>query len=199
MKQRPAPVPWRRVLYLRRRPLAAFCAFLSVLASVVALAPERGAGVPVFVAARDLPAGTVLTSADLAESVLPADVVPDGAARAASDVVGRTLGAPLTRRTPLTTAAVASGERLAQPGFVVVALPLPSDALSALVKPGTRLDLIDSSGVAVASQVRVIAAPDAAPGLGLAASDRAALIEVEPDVALRIAAGQPGGFTIAVR
>lgn len=190
---------WRRFLYFRRRPLAAAFTFLAVLASLSALTPERDHGVAVLAASSELPAGTTLTRDHLAEVVLPADAVPEGAARAASDLVGRTLGAPVTRNTPLTTASVASGERLAQPGYVVVALPLPNDALAPLIGPGSRLDLIDSAGEAVATDVRVIASPDAAPGLGLATSDRAALVEVPPAVALRIAAGQSGGFTIALR
>ena len=199
MNQRPARAAWRRLLYLNRRTLAVLCAFLAVLAALAALSPERAGGVIVIAAADDLPAGTVLAATHRTDIELPADAVPDGAARAASDVEGRILGAPVTRRTPLTTASVASGERLARPGFVVVALPLPDDALAPLVKPGTRLDLMDSSGSLVASEVRVVAAPDAAAGLGLGASSRAALIEVQPEVAMRIAAEHSGRLTVAVR
>ena len=64
-------------------------------------------------------------------------------------------------------AAVADGERLARPGWVVVALPLPNDALAALVRPGVEIDLFGSDGAVVASQVRVLAACSAAAAVGL--------------------------------
>lgn len=187
-------------MHLRRRPLAAAFTFLAVLATLLVFAPDRAERVPVVAAARDLPAGTVLGQRDLTELALPPEAVPGGAAAEASELVGQTLNAPVTRHSPVTSASVAAGERLARPGFVVVALPLTSNALAPLIKPGTHLDLIDESGTTIASDVRVLAAPDAAGGgLGLGSSARAALIEVEPAVAMKVATGSAGGLTIALR
>lgn len=200
MRAHPAPVRLRRFLYLNRRALAALCTFVAVLALVSVLAPPRPPGVAVVAAARDLPAGTILADGDLVAVELPPDAAPDGAVASASEVVGRTLGAPLTRRSPVTSASVSTGERLARAGFLVVPLALPHEELAPLVRPGTTLTLFDAGGEMVADDVRVLSTPDAAGGLGLGGARRAVLVEVEPVVATRIAtASQAGSLTVAVR
>ena len=83
------PPALRRTLYLRRRTLAALCAFGAVLATLLALAPPTAPTVSVLAAASALPGGTVLTSTDLVAVELPPGAVPDGAARVEADVVGR--------------------------------------------------------------------------------------------------------------
>lgn len=188
----------RRFLFLRRRLVAALLAFLAVLALGSALAPPQADLVPVVAAARPLAAGTVLEKADLTTLHLPADSVPDAAASDPAALIGRMVGAPHSRHSPVTEASVATGEQLARPGFVVIAVPLPNDAIAPLVKPGIHIDLIDGSGEALASNVRVLAAPGSASSLGLTSTSRAALLEVEPSVATRIATAQHGGLTIAL-
>jgi pilus assembly protein CpaB len=183
---------------LRRRPLAAACTFLAVLAALLALAPHQPDAVVVVVTGRALPAGTVLTAADVGARSIPAEAAPQGAMLQADQAVGATLAAPLTAGSILTDASVAAGERLARPGFVVVALPLPSSAIAALVKPGAVLDLLGTDGGTLAAEVRVLSAPDSDSGLG--ASSRAALIEVEPQVASKLAQlSSVDAVTIAVR
>ena len=52
------PPALRRTLYLRRRTLAALCAFAAVLAALLALAPPSAPTVTVLAAASALPGGT---------------------------------------------------------------------------------------------------------------------------------------------
>ena len=169
-----------------------------MLAALLALAPHQPDAGVVVVTGRALPAGTVLTAADVGARSIPAEAVPQGAMLQADQAVGATLAAPLTAGSILTDASVAAGERLARPGFVVVALPLPSSAIAALVKPGAVLDLLGTDGGTLAAEVRVLSAPDSDSGLG--ASSRAALIEVEPQVASKLAQlSSVDAVTIAVR
>lgn len=190
--------PLPRFLRLRRRPLAALCTFVAVLATVLALSPRPEERVPVVVAAGPLAAGTVLSPADLTPRSVPPDTLPQAAFADADALVGRAVAGPVTAGTILTEASVASGERLARPGWVVIALPLPSGGVASLVRPGVVLDLIATDGVTVAAEVRVLSAPEAADGFG--ASARAALIEVQPEVAAKLAQlSQLGSLTIAVR
>ncbi len=194
---------FRRFFYFRRRALAVLATVLAVFATVSALQPDRGETVPVLAAARDLPGGTVLAAGDLVPLSLPAGAAPGAAVSEASELVGRALNGPVSARSVLTRAAVATGQSLARPGYVVVALPLDNDALAPLVAPGARIDLIDpsgASGAVLASDVRVVGAPSSASGLSLGAPDRAALIEVLPEVATKVAAAtRSGGLTIALR
>lgn len=190
----------RRLGYRHRRTLAALCTFVAVLAALHVLAPPRIEGVAVLTAASDLPAGTVLAATHLRPSSLPPDAVPADAARTPADLVGQTLTGPVSARSVLTASTVATGQRLARPGHVVIALPLTDAALAPLVRPGASLDLFDAAGKRVAQGVRVIASPDAAgsgPG-SLGGSSRAALIEVPPEVATTVATAGSGGLTIAV-
>lgn len=129
---------------------------------------------------------------------LPPDAVPHAAIVDTDALVDQTLTAPATSGTIMTEASIATGERLARPGWVVIALPLPSGGIAALVRPGVAIDLIGADGKAVASHVRVLTAPDSPSGFG--SSSRAALIEVQPEVAGVLAqTAQAGSLTIAVR
>lgn len=145
-----------------------------------------------------LSAGTVLARGDLTVRSLPPEAIPQAAAVTVDSLVGQTLAAPVSGGTILTEASVATGERLARPGWVVIALPLPSGGIAELVRPGVEIDLIGADGKAVASQVRVLTAPEASSAFG--SSSRAALIEVQPQVAGALAqTAQSGSLTIAVR
>lgn len=190
----------RGVLHRHRRILAALCAFAAVLAALSVLRPADTDRVPLVAAASDLAPGTVLSRAHLVVLAVPPEAVPAGAFTDAAAVEGRALGVPLTARSPVTTAGLESGAKLAGPGLVVVALPLPGDGVAALIRPGTRLDVLDATGATVAQNIRVLQAPDPpSGGLGLGGSSRAALIEVEPAVAAKLAAVRDAGaWTIAV-
>lgn len=201
MTKRHLPPALRRFFYLRRRSLAALCAFLAVLATLLALAPTPPTTLTVYAARDALPAGTVLAADHLVALALPPDAVPDGAVLAEAEVVGRTLGAPVTARSVLTATSVSEGARLARPGHVVVALPLPDGAIAGLLRPGASLDVLDSRGELVAGDVRVIAPPDTPTGGGLdfGGSVRSVLVEVPEAVAGRLASQGLTSLTVAVR
>lgn len=198
---RHAPVGLLRFLHLRRRTLAALCAFAAVWAILAALAPARVTTVAVFAATRDLPAGTVLAAehvapVEVADSQLPGEPLVE-----AGEVIGRVLSGPVTERSLLTAASVSTGQRLARDGHVVVALPLPTSGIGSLVRPGARLDVFDGQGELIASDVVVIAPPETAGGggFGLGGPSGAALVEVPHSVAERLASIGPAGVSIAVR
>lgn len=79
---------WRRVVLDRRRPLAAVCAGLAVLAALSSVR-ESTDGPRVQVAARDLPSGTVVETGDVRAVRLTDALEPSHAAARAGDVVGR--------------------------------------------------------------------------------------------------------------
>ena len=152
----------RRAVLARRRPLAAVCAGMAVLAGVQAVRPSAGPTVPVTVATRDLPSGTVLTADDLTVRRLPAGSAPTGPT---ADAVGRTLAAPVRSGEPVTDV------RLVGPALISgyhgrVAMPVRiADAdMVDLLRVGDHVDLVGAdprSGTAsyVAVDVPVLALP----------------------------------------
>ncbi len=128
---------------------------------MTALTPRGAAapGVATVVAARDLPAGVVLSAADLSVVPRPASQRPDAAASRPDDLVGKVLAAPLAAREVVTPA------RLRGPGLLsgqpagTVAMSVPVlDPQAAGVISGSRVDLYaSSSGDRVATDVTVLA------------------------------------------
>lgn len=198
------PLPLARAIARHRRALAAVAAAVAVLATITALQPDRGPTVAVVVAARPLSSGVTVTDADLTLAEVPVALVPSDALTNVADAVGHSINAPVTLRSIFTSATVASGQALASPGHVVVALPLADESIARLVKPGTRLDLLAATASAtgvLARDVRVVAAPQPEGGtFGSLNSGRVALVEVTPEVAVQVAqSARSGGVTIAVR
>lgn len=190
-----------RVLRWHRRSIAAVAAFLAVFAGLSALRPASEPTVAVAAAARDLPGGAVLTSTDLTVVQLPSGAVPAGSVPDVGALVGRTLNAPLSARSPVTETSVATGSALARPGYSVMVVPLPDPALASLLKAGSRVDLIASgkSGV-IASDVRVLASPSSSGGGMLSSASQTVLVEVTPTAAAKVAeALNLGEITLAIR
>lgn len=190
-----------RVLRRRRRLLAATAAFVAVFIGLDALTPPRVVTVPVVVAARDLPGGTTLLSTDLMRVFMPPEVVPGGASGDASVFVGEVINAPVTARSPITSASVATGTALAREGYVVMSIPVQDAALADLLRPGSRIDLIGAGKVGtVASDARVVAAPEGTGGGLLQSTSRVILVEVSPASASAVAAAvDAGALTIVLR
>jgi len=201
VKKRPFPPALRRSLYLRRRPLAAASAFLAVLAALLVLSPGAEERVTVYAARTNLPAGTVLAEEHLAPLDLPPEAVPEGAAVAPGDVVGRTLAGSVSARSALTAASVSGAQRLASPGHVVLALPVADEAIAGLVRPGVLIDVIDAAGEVLASGIPVLSPPDTPSGgnLSLGGPSRSVLVEVPEPVAARLASQGLSTVTIVVR
>ncbi len=138
----------RRALLRHRRLIAAVLLCAAAGTCVEALLPPDEPRTEVVSAAADLPAGTVLTRADLDLLALPAAAVPPGAVRHAAALTGQRLAGPLRRGDVLTDT------RLVGPGLLTgtapgtVAVPLrPADPSTAgLVTAGQRVDVVVSTG-----------------------------------------------------
>ena len=156
--------PVRRAVLRRRRLLAAVLTAVAVASGIHAAAAPPPARVGVPVAARDLPAGVVLSTGDLTEVEFAPGSVPDGVA---ADAAGRTLAAPLRRGEPVTDVRLV-GRALADGHADLTALPvrLPDAGMVDLLRAGDRIDLLaadpqGSGARTVATDVLVLAVPRA--------------------------------------
>lgn len=156
----------RRAVLARRRLLAAGFAAVAVGAGLQAAAAEPPALVPVPVATRDLPAGTVLTGDDVEPVGFAPGTVPAGAESDGSALAGRTLAAPLRAGEPVTDVRLV-GPALTEgyPGMSAVPVRLPDPGMAELLRVGDRIDLIaaDPQGesAVVAYGVPILALPAA--------------------------------------
>lgn len=142
-----------------RRWVAAGLAGLAALTALTALAPRQQPTEQIWVAARDLPGGVVLTAAELRVESLPRQFVPAGALAAARSPVGRTLGPPARTGQPLTDLDLL-GDRLIQavePGAVAVPVHL-ADAAAAtgIVQAGQHVDVVSAAAPAGAPEAAAV-------------------------------------------
>ncbi|GAA4612328.1 SAF domain-containing protein [Saccharopolyspora hordei] len=151
----------RGVLLLRRSVALALLLLAAVLAVQHPGSPSDG--VPVLVAARDLPPGRVLSDVDVARREVPAELVPSGALHDPSAALGKTLSAAAHQGEPLTDArfhgpTVASGAA----GTVSVPVRLADPEVADFLAPGRRVDVITAAdrpggGAVLAENARVVA------------------------------------------
>ena len=156
----------RRAVLARRRLLAALLTAVGVAAGMHAATSPPPATVEVTVAARDLPAGTVLAPADLRRVGFAPGSVPAGASY---DAVGRTLAAPLRAGEPVTDVRVV-GPALTEgyPGLTAVPVRLPDAGMAGLLRVGDVVDLVSADpqgggASVVATGVPELAVPANAP------------------------------------
>lgn len=173
----------RRAVLRRRRLLAAVLTAVAVASGVHAATAPPPARVRVPVAARDLPAGTVLEAEDLTEAGFAPGSVPAGVTRSAP---GRTLAAPLRRGEPVTDVRLV-GPALADgyPDLVAVPVRLPDAGMAALLRVGDRIDLVGadpqgSGASVVAAGVPVLAVPAPEPA-GSGPEGRLVVIGAPPE------------------
>jgi pilus assembly protein CpaB len=153
---------WRLVRRHRRLVAAGLLAVAAGL-TVEAVEAEAPSGVPVTVAARDLPAGQVLSASDLTSVVLAEAAVPDGTL-AAPQLDGRALASPARRGEPLTDARLAGRGQLVATPPGTVAVPVP-------VSDPTTLSMLGRGDA-----VRVIAGSTVGDGLDVASGDPARVL-----------------------
>ena len=174
----------RRAVRRRRRLLAAALLAVAVVAGLRSVAPPPAPTVPLLVAATDLPAGTVLTRADLAVVDAPASGPgpPDGALTAVPPALGRTLAAPLRRGEAVTDVRLVAPSLLdGYPGLVAVPVRVPDAGSVALLAVGDRVDLVAAdprAGTAevVARDAPVLALPGDPEATGGGAAPGGALV-----------------------
>lgn len=153
----------RRTVLARRRPLAAVCVALAVVAGLHAVRPPGPATTRVTVAARDLESGTVLAPDDLAVRTVPRSAEPVGST---PDAVGRTLAAPVRAGEPITDVRLVGPSVVAGfPGRVALPVRIADADAVALLRPGDHVGLVAADprrGTAgyVAVDVPVLSIPD---------------------------------------
>lgn len=183
-----------RTLLLRRVAATVLAGF----AAIVALYPHQGpfSDDMVVVAARDLSPGTVVQANQLTLRRLPAQAVPDGAARSPAAVLGRTLAAPVRRGETLTdvrlTGVALTKSISSNPGMVSVPLRLADPGVAALLPAGAAVDVVtvgqrQDEPVVLARGARVLAVLDTGPRTG-EHDGKLVLVALDPVAATRVAA-----------
>jgi Flp pilus assembly protein CpaB len=161
-------------------------------------------GLPTVVVSKDLIAGQVLTTDDLAVARWPSQLRPRGAVADPHALVGRALSAGMSRGEAVTQARVRGPGLLAgvRTGLVAAHVRLADPAMAAMAAAGDHIDLISSSGKLAAADVTVLAV-DAGPagGSGVWAGGpesgqpSGVIVAVAGDDALRLATVDPSGVS----
>lgn len=172
---------WRRRLALRRGAAAVLVA----VALVLAVVPEPGStSRPVVVAAADLASGSVPAAADLVVRPFPPDLVPAGALADPAAGAGRVLVGAVRAGEPLTDARLTGAGPLPG-GGAAVPVRLADPDVAALLRPGSRVDVVTSGAQA---DEPLVLAPDAEVLTVVDAGGPLLLVAVPRTIAARIAA-----------
>ena len=163
MHQLRAPLAVRVILWRSRRLFLAAAVVLLCLLVARQLAPAPEPTAPVVVTARLVPPGEALTDSDLRIARLPNRLVPDDAAPDPADLVGHELLIELPRGVPVVTSMLDDDRfgRHAPPGTVTVPVRLVDAAVTSLLRPGDRIDLVapgydDAAAAAVVARGAVV-------------------------------------------
>ncbi|MBB4688172.1 SAF domain-containing protein [Amycolatopsis jiangsuensis] len=144
----PALPDLRRLRGPRARLIRQCLAAALLLAGLLLLLlPPAARGAPAtgtVVSARDLPAGSVLRSADVRLVAVPDDVRPAGALTTPEAAVGRLLSGPARAGEPITDVRLLGGSSPAtsEPGSVTVPVRLADAAVAELLRPGQHVDVV---------------------------------------------------------
>jgi Flp pilus assembly protein CpaB len=192
-----------------RRWLTALLAAAAAALTLSTLAPRaaQSGGREVVVAVRDLPAGAVVTRADVEVVARPASTVPDTGLTAYTDVVGRTTATAVSTRDVVTSERLVGAALLAGQPVGSVAMSVPVLDVGEATRPGARVDLYTTaSGEAAASDVVVLAVrrpTESATVLGGGSSPQLT-VALDAGAASRVARSLSGldggqGLVVAVR
>lgn len=171
--------------------------------SAAAIGRVEGNQVKVVVAARDIPAGSTLTEADLELGEVPADYSPADATAKLSDLVGKKTITGQTKGMAVASSSVAASPSPASlpnaisEGYVGIMITLePANGLTPLLAVGDRVDVVGgttdgvvSSTSILAENARIVALDSSLTGT---AGDgyQCVTVEVTEDQAIAIAAAQ---------
>lgn len=194
----------RRRLLIHRRGLGAVLVAAAVWAGLRSLGPPGPETVPVWTAAADLPAGSVLERDDLRRTAYPLDGVPGGVVGSPDEAVGRTVLAPVPAGLPITESQLLGPRALdGYPGRSAMAVRIDPSA-AALLRPGDRIGLVagDPQGgpaEPVAAEALVMTVPDApADGPTAVGSGRLVVLAVRPTETAAVAAAAVSRFLTIV-
>ena len=174
-----------------RRRLASGLAAGATAAALPALEPPAPPSVVVVTAARDVPSGSRLGTADLATVRYLPEAVPDGAVTDRRRAVGRTLVSRARRGEPITDVRLAGAGRSEEAAGDLVQVPvrIADPEAVALLRPGDVVDVLGagapetgdgsrfpSSARLLASAVRVVTVPRVAASASAVAGDGALVL-----------------------
>jgi pilus assembly protein CpaB len=160
-------------------------AVAAVLTGVSAAAPEGPAMISVVKARSQLPAGSVVSTADLLLDRVAASDVPDGVLTDPVALVGKTLAAPVAENQMMTPLAATDARTSVPRGHVIAPLRLADATLAGLLRPGDLIDVIAADPQAgqatvVAAGARVVTIPQA-PEVGAGSGPEGALVLIDVD------------------
>ena len=163
-------------------------------------------GVPVVVVAQDLMPGHVLTRGDLQVADWPRDLRPGGAVTDPAALVGKMLGAVMSRGEAVTPTRVRGPGLLAgaRAGLVAAHVRLADPDMATMAAPGDHVDLISSAGQVAAADVVVLTVDAPSPGGGgwsATAGSQApggVVVAVASEDAVRLATADPSGASGAI-
>ncbi|SDS33084.1 SAF domain-containing protein [Microlunatus soli] len=178
-----------RLISWHRRKLAVLAAMSAAALGITAATPDPPPTTTVTVAAHRLTGGQQLTAGDVTTRDVSSDLLPVDAITRPDSIVGRTLVAPLSEGSVLTSVSVLRTRPESAAGLVITPLRIGDAAVLALLRVGDRVDVVASdpeSGTGarvIAEQVRVVTIPrtSGAGGLGGTDRDAASLLLVEVD------------------
>lgn len=200
---RPARLLSSRARLARHRGLRQVgAAVLLSLAVFLVLRALTAEDVAVVVAARNVPAGQTLTSADVRTISAPAHVLPTTAVTDASSVEGRRLSLPVgVGEIVTTTSTDTRGFGPLSPADRAVHVRAADPGSLGLVRAGDRVDLLAApDGRTVAVDVRVLAVDAVETGAALGPTVTASgLVVAAPASALPSIVGAPDGVHPALR
>ncbi|USQ75835.1 SAF domain-containing protein [Ornithinimicrobium cryptoxanthini] len=194
---------WRRGVL--RRILAAVLLAAAVYAVTTALVPAPpDPGPVVVVATSDLAVGDEITADSVRPVRMPVGLVPDGALSDPASAHGALTTAPLRAGEVITDLRVSPRGPLEglDPDLVLAHLPLTEPDLSAILGPGTRVDVLATvDGAVLATDILVV---QRVPGADATGVTQSFLVAVTPSQAARLAAAAgadlPGqGLTVVIR
>jgi Flp pilus assembly protein CpaB len=184
----------RRTLLARRRLLAAVATAVAVAAGLQAATAPPAPTRAVLTAARDLPAGAVLTRGDLTRAAFTPRSVPTGVLTSARAAVGRTIAAPLRAGEPITDVRLVTGTLLdGYPGLVAAPVRIGDPGAVGLLRVGDRVDVVaadprgEEEAQLVASDAVVVALPREPDRISATASGGLVLLAVSEHAARDLA------------
>lgn len=125
----------------RRRPVVAALLTFAVVLALSAIVGRHSPTTSVVVMARDVAAGTSLTSGDVTLAELADELVPSTAVKNVDDVIGRVITGPLAQHEVLTSTKVVSANSA---GSMAVPIRLADPRVAALLRPGDVVDVVAS-------------------------------------------------------
>ena len=186
----------RRRILRHRRGLAALALAGAVLFGLRAVAPASPATVAVWSASRDLATGAVLDTSELEQRRVDPASVPADRVTEPTQVLGRTLAAPVSRGEVLTIGrTLTAGLLRGYPGRDAVPVRITDADVVGLLRVGDRIDLVaaDPDGrrepAVLAQDVPVVAVPRPESGaFDSGAPGRLVVVAVPSALATRVSA-----------